>query len=201
MLPWGPSLPACKAPCGCPQSSEIVPCRCHFTRYCRWFRGVVAGFPFTSPVLFCQGRDLGAAADSLVGVPMPRLPRYVRTPADRRRLAAAGKCIDCGNASRPLRVTGESPLRERTHHRCHSCYRIWIRRRALWDRIMRARAHARAKVSRDTVCSVCRFVVPADSLAYFLVPSPPGDLRPTVVCQDPQWTGQIRPFPASRDGS
>ena len=49
---------------------------------------------------------------------------------------------------------------------------------------MRARAHARALVSRDTPCSVCRFVVRADALGYFVVPSPPGDVRPTLVCQD-----------------
>ena len=110
--------------------------------------------------------------------------RYERTASERRQLAAAGRCIDCGREARPLRVTGPSSLRERTHHRCHPCYRIWRRRRSLWDRLMRARAHARVRLKAKQVCSVCNFVAEAGAAGYVLVSPPPGDPQRSFVCAD-----------------
>lgn len=110
--------------------------------------------------------------------------RYERTASERRELAAAGRCIDCGREARPLRVTGESSLRERTHHRCHPCYGIWRRRRALWDRLMRARAHARVRLKAKRTCSVCSFVSGPGASGYMLVSAPPADPGRSFVCAD-----------------
>lgn len=115
---------------------------------------------------------------------MPRAVRYERTASERRRLAAAGRCIDCGCAARPVRVTGPSSLRERTHHRCHPCYRMWQRRRSLWDRLMRARAHARVVLKAKQVCSVCSFVSEAGAVGYAIVSAPPAEAVASYVCAD-----------------
>ena len=99
---------------------------------------------------------------------MPRPVSYRRTAADRRRLAEAGRCIDCGVAARPLRVTGPSAVRDRTHHRCNGCYKLWQRRRALWDRLHHAIGHARVVVTQPVLCSVCRFVHQPGAAGYWV---------------------------------
>ena len=116
---------------------------------------------------------------------MPRVQRYSRTPAQRKELARKGRCIDCGIAARPLRVTGLSQLRDHTHHRCHGCYRIWQRRRALWDRLGRALAHARVTVRSDTRCSVCSFVASQGQNGFWITSQANVSAAPhPFVCAD-----------------
>ena len=116
---------------------------------------------------------------------MPRVQRFERTAAQRTELARKGRCIDCGVEARPLRVTGPSILRDHTHHRCHGCYRIWHRRRALWDRLGKALAHARVILRSATRCSVCSFVLPVGDTGFWIKPQVKVPVAPNpFVCRD-----------------
>ena len=66
-------------------------------------------------------------------------------------------------------MTGPSLVRDRTHHRCHSCFAIWSRRRRLWTRILTAAGHARVDLVRPVRCVVCGFQAPRGARGYVLV--------------------------------
>ena len=87
--------------------------------------------------------------------------------AIRSQRARDGLCIDCGVEARPLRIH-VSPTRERLHHRCNACYRLWCRRRGLWTRLRSCAARHRRPLERRDKCSSCHVVSEPGAFGYFL---------------------------------